>query len=119
MQVLGGGFQVAMPEQNLDGAQVGAGLQQVSRPTVAQRMRGDAFADASPTRGIATCNPHGFVGNRLIEAVLAGAGGAQVEPRRAPTPGLAQGLQEGWTPRPNTILAALAFHHARFRPPSI
>src|SRR6266576_4072236 len=26
-------------------------------------------------RGIATCNPHGFVGNRLIEAVLAGAGG--------------------------------------------
>src|SRR5207244_2038213 len=43
MQVLGGGFQVAMPEQNLDGAQVGAGLQQVSRPTVAQRMRGDAF----------------------------------------------------------------------------
>src|SRR5438132_11769465 len=52
-------------------------------------MRGDAFADASPTRGIATCNPHGFVGNRLIEAVLAGAGGEQVEPRLAPTPVLA------------------------------
>src|SRR2546426_1218422 len=103
MQVLGGGFQVAMPEQNLDGAQVGAGLQQVSRPTVAQRMRGDAFADASPTRGIATCNPHGFVGNRLIEAVLAGGGGGQGEARLAATPGLPPGLQEGWGQRANTL----------------
>src|SRR2546426_10931741 len=33
------------------------------------------------------------LGNRLIEAVLAGAGGEQVEPRLAPTPVLAQGLQ--------------------------
>ncbi len=31
---LGGGLQVAMTEQNLDRAQVGAGLQQVRRPTV-------------------------------------------------------------------------------------
>ena len=67
MQVLGGSFQVAMPEQNLDGAQVGARLQQVSRPTVAQRMRGDAFADAGPARGFATRDPDGLVGNRLIE----------------------------------------------------
>src|SRR2546427_10776873 len=95
MQVLGGGFQVAMPEQNLDGAQVGAGLQQVSRPTVAQRMRGDAFADASPTRGIATCNPHGFVGNRLIEAVLAGGGGGKEKPRRGATAVLRPGWWEG------------------------
>src|SRR2546426_11396529 len=109
MQVLGGGFQVAMPEQNLDGAQVGAGLQQVSRPTVAQRMRGDAFADASPTRGIATCNPHGFVGNRLIEAVLAGGGGGKVEPRPAPTPAVAQGVQCGWGQGANTSPARPAF----------
>src|SRR5207244_12837191 len=107
MQVLGGGFQITVPEQDLDGAQVGAGLQQVSRPTVAQRMRGDAFADASPTRGIATCNPHGFVGNRLIEAVLAGAGGGQVEPRLGRTPVLARGLQWGWAAGPIRNLAAL------------
>src|SRR5207244_7263823 len=73
-------------------------------------MRGDAFADASPTRGIATCNPHGFVGNRLIEAVLAGAGGEQGEPRLAPTPELAQGWPEGWTQRQITSLATLGFH---------
>src|SRR5205807_9766533 len=93
-------------------AKGGAGLQQVSRPTVAQRMRGDAFADASPTRGIATCNPHGFVGNRLIGAVLAGSGGGQGEPRRAPTPVLAQGLEQGWTPGQMSRLAAPAFHHS-------
>src|SRR5438445_13042040 len=40
-------------------------------------------------------NPHGYVGNRLIEAVLAGSGGEQGEPRLAPTPVLAQGLQYG------------------------
>src|SRR5438874_160694 len=68
MQVLGGGLQVAVPEENLDGAQIGARLQQVSRPTVAQGVRSDAFADAGPTRGIATRDPDGLVGNRLIEA---------------------------------------------------
>ena len=75
MQILGSSFQIAVPEQNLDGAQIGARLQQVGRPTVAQRMRGDAFADASPMCGIATCNPYGFVGDGLIESVLAGARG--------------------------------------------
>src|SRR2546425_12847254 len=67
-------------------------------------MRGDAFADASPTRGIATCNPHGFVGNRLIEAVLAGGGGGKGEAPRAATPGLARGLLEGRAPRGKNIL---------------
>jgi hypothetical protein len=73
MQVLGGGFQVAVPEQNLDGAQVGTRFQQVSRPTVAQRVRGDTFGDAGALRGIATGNPDSFVRNGLIESVLTGA----------------------------------------------
>jgi hypothetical protein len=33
MQVLGGRFQITVPEKNLDGAQVGARFQQVGRPT--------------------------------------------------------------------------------------
>src|SRR5208282_2366223 len=97
MQVLGGGLQVAVPEQNLDGAQVGARLQQVRRPTVAQRMRGDAFADAGALRGIATCNPDGFVRDGLIESVLTGASGEQIESGFPPAPVLAQGFQQGWT----------------------
>ena len=68
MQVLGGGLQIAVPEQNLDGAQVGARLQQVGRPTVAQRVRGDAFADAGSTCGLAACDPDGLVRNRLIQS---------------------------------------------------
>src|SRR5207245_397317 len=67
MQVLGGGFQIPVPEQNLDSAQIGAGLQQMGRPTVAERMRGDSFADASPTRGLATCNPDRLVRNGRSE----------------------------------------------------
>jgi hypothetical protein len=34
----------------LDGARVGAGLQQVGRPTVTQHVWGTAFADANPAR---------------------------------------------------------------------
>ena len=79
MQILGGGFQIAVPEQNLDGAQVGARLQQVGRPTVAQRVRGDAFADASPTCGLAACDPDGLVRNRLIALAATSARGKQVE----------------------------------------
>src|ERR1017187_4668436 len=116
MQVLGGGLQVAVPEQNLDGAQVGARLQQVSRPTVAQRVRGDALADAGALRGIATCNPDGFVRNGLIESGLTGAGGEQIESGLPPAPVLTQGFQQGWTQRQITILAALAFHHADDHP---
>src|SRR6266568_3901002 len=75
-------------------------------------MRGDAFADASPMCGIATCNPYGFVGDRLVKAVLAGARGEKIKPGLAPAPVLAQGFQQGWTQRQITIFAALALHHA-------
>ena len=44
MQVLGGGFQITVAQQNLDGAQVGARFQQVGGPTVPQRVRRDALA---------------------------------------------------------------------------
>src|SRR5271167_4033029 len=108
MQVLGSGLQVAVPEQNLDGAQIGARLQQVGRPTVAQRVRGDAFTDAGAARGLAACDPDGLVRNRLIESPLEVACGEQVESGLPPTPVLAQGFQQGWTQRQIPILAALA-----------
>jgi len=75
MQVLGCRFQITMSEQNLDGAQIGARLQQVGSPTVAQRMRGNAFADAGPVRGFATRDPDGLVGNRLIKCPATSACG--------------------------------------------
>ena len=39
MQILCGSLQIPVPEQDLDGAQIGACLQQMGRPTVAQRVR--------------------------------------------------------------------------------
>jgi hypothetical protein len=68
VQVLGGSFQIAVTEQNLDGAQVRAPFQQVGCPTVTQRVRGNAFGDASLTRGLATGDPNGLIRNRLIES---------------------------------------------------
>src|SRR6266851_10095109 len=109
MQILGSRFQITVSEQNLNGAQIGARLQQVGRPTVAQRMRGDAFADTGPVRGFATRDPDGLVRNRLIESALEVACGEQVESGLAPAPVLAQSFQQGWTQRQVTILAALAF----------
>jgi len=44
-EILCRGAQIAMAEQQLDGAQVGAGFQQVNRERVAQRMRGYWFVD--------------------------------------------------------------------------
>src|SRR6202158_2259119 len=107
MQVLGGGLQVAMPEQNLDRAQIGSRLQQVSRPTVAHRMRGNAFADAGPVRGFATRDPDGLVGNRLIERPATSACGEHVELRLPPAPILSQRLPQSRTQRQVAIFAAL------------
>src|ERR1700693_3266367 len=110
MQILGSSFQIAVPEQNLDGAQIGARLQQVGRPTVAQRVRGDAFTDTGAARGLAACDPDGLVRNRLIESPLEVACGEQVESGLAPAPVLAQSFQQAWTQRHIPILGALAFH---------
>ena len=38
MEVAGGGAEAVVPEQDLDGPQVGAGLEQVSRKAVTQRI---------------------------------------------------------------------------------
>ena len=100
-----------MPEQNLDSAQIGAGLQQMGRPTVAERMRGDSFADASPTRGLATCNPDRLVRNGLFRSAPGIAAWKQVGLGLAPTPVFPQSFQQRRTQRQVTIFAALALHH--------
>ena len=51
VQVDDGIGNVAMPEQDLDGTQIGAGLQHVRRETVAQRVRSDVLLDPCPFSG--------------------------------------------------------------------
>src|SRR5258708_37593908 len=99
MQILGRSFKITVPEQNLDRAQIGARLQQVSRPTVAQRVRRNAFVDTSPTSGLAACDPDGLVRNRLIQSFAKSARRKHVLLRLARAPVRAQRFQQGWAER--------------------
>ena len=56
--------QVAVAEQRLDGADVGAGLQQVGGEAVAQRVRGDRLAESRlrPGRSAGDLAAHGVIG---------------------------------------------------------
>src|SRR6516225_5554733 len=93
VQVLSGGLQIVVPQQDLDRAQVGACFQQVGGPTVTQRMRSNAFVDAGPTCSFATCDPDGLIGDRLFALYATHACRKQVELRLAPAPVLSQGLE--------------------------
>ena len=48
MQVAAGGFQIRMPEQQLDSPQVRAGFQQMRCETVTQGVRVHSFPDSGP-----------------------------------------------------------------------
>ena len=50
MEVAGRGTEIAMAQQDLNGSQVGAGLEQVGGETVAQGMHIDGFAQACRRR---------------------------------------------------------------------
>src|SRR6266851_4323303 len=66
MEVTGRGFQAAMPQQDLDGAQIGARLEQMGRKAVAQRMRRDLLGDSSATDGIVKNPEDVVVTDRLV-----------------------------------------------------
>ncbi len=71
MEVTGRGFQAAMPQQDLDGAQIGARLEQMGRKAVAQRMRRDLLGDSSATDGIVK-NPEDVVVTDRLVRVFSG-----------------------------------------------
>ena len=86
MKVLGGGFQITVTQQNLDGAQISASLEQVGRPTVAQRMWSDPFAQPCLTSRLPAGDPDGLVRDGLFGPAPGIAAGKQVGFRLAPTP---------------------------------
>jgi hypothetical protein len=51
MQIAGGGFQMRMAEENLNGAEIHSGFQQVSGEGVPQRVRMNRFGDAGALPG--------------------------------------------------------------------
>ena len=62
-----------MAQQHLDGAQVGAGLQQVGGEAVPQRVRVELFANAGAFGGFPAGVPNDFGVDRGIGAVPAAA----------------------------------------------
>ena len=74
MEIDSGVLEIAMAEENLDGGQVGAGLQQVGGKAVPERVRVKRFAKAGTLGGLAAGPPDDFVGDRGISGVPASAG---------------------------------------------
>ena len=74
MQVLGGRFQITVPEQNLDGAQVGACFQQVGRPTGMGNMYSLGFAPISSMVWSSSCTTGAKLGIGLRASRNPGGG---------------------------------------------
>jgi hypothetical protein len=67
MQIDGRFFQVAMTQQHLDGAQVGASFEQMRGKTVAERMGMDMLVcEAGTLGGILTGSPQDLGGDRTL-----------------------------------------------------
>src|SRR6266513_3148953 len=78
-----GVFQIFMPEQDLNGAEIGARFIEVGCKTVTKSVRMNAFLEAGALGGFLTCVPNGFRIDGPILTIVAGkqpgAGFAMVE----------------------------------------
>ncbi len=90
MEVTGGGFQAAMPQPDLDGAQIGARLEPMGCKAVAQRMRRDLLGDSSATDGIVKNREDVVVTDGLVRIFS----GKEPLPGFVVSPVLPQGLQQ-------------------------
>jgi hypothetical protein len=94
MKVLGGGIQVSMAEQNLDGPQVRSRLEPMGSPAMAQGVRGYMLGKARMAGSFFTGIPNGLVGNgSVLIASLTYAAGKEIESRLLPSPILTQRVQ--------------------------
>src|SRR5271163_280055 len=117
MQVDGGDLKVAMAEQYLDSAQIGAGFKQVSRETMAQSVGMNApVVEAGTFGGDVAGSPEDLGGHRMAGCVPAVAG-KQPLLRLAPesSPVDAKFLEQLQAEHDIAVLAALALsamdHH--------
>ena len=92
MEITGGLFQIVMPQQNLDGVQVGTGLQQVRGEAVTEHVGINLLLKAGAAGGVLT----GVAGRFGVDGLIAGVPGvtgeepnrflAQLSPVRAEFP---------------------------------
>src|SRR5208337_4033369 len=71
MQVDGGLFQIAMAQQDLNGAEIGTRFEQMSGEAVAQRVRMNSFLEVRALGGFMTRMPNGFRIDGLATVMVA------------------------------------------------
>jgi len=65
-------FQIFMPEQDLNGAEIRAGFIEMCRKTVTKSVGMNTFLEAGALSSFLTCVPNGFRIDRPILAIVAG-----------------------------------------------
>src|ERR1035438_611036 len=85
---------LGMAEQNLDGAQVGAGFQHVSREAVSKQMRRHAISDASALTSLVHGLPHDLRSDGHICPPVLHRTRKQIGLGLHPAPVLTQSLQQ-------------------------
>src|SRR5258708_22482601 len=110
MQIDRGFFKVAMPQQHLDGAQVGTSFEQMRGKAVAQRMRMDVLVfKAGAFGGLLTGVPENLGGDRMTRRVPSVAGEQPIVGLAfQPAPVDTQGIEQLGAEHDIAILAPLA-----------
>jgi hypothetical protein len=88
-QIAGSGFQTAEAEQELNRADVGAGLKEMDGERMPEGMWGDGFGEACPATRVVTGLFDRAASNRVVGPIP----GKQPEGRSAPAPPVAQHLE--------------------------
>src|ERR1041385_3672333 len=108
MQVDQGVFELAMSQKYLDGAQVSASLQQVSREAMPQGVRGDMFLDARAPSGFLARFPGRFGRNRQIATASLDRPRKEIRLGLHPAPIDTQRLQQFLAQREIAVVSAFA-----------
>jgi hypothetical protein len=69
-QILGGGSHIRVAQQDLDGAEIGAGIEHVGSAGVAEQVRVNQMLDAGTVSSIAAQDAEGMVVERLIRTLF-------------------------------------------------
>jgi hypothetical protein len=94
MEIDGGILEPLMTHEQLNGAQVGTGFEEMGREAMAQRVWMNLLGQSGARGCYTTGVPDGLIRDGLIDTALACGAGKEVSPRLFPTPIAAQFLKQ-------------------------
>jgi hypothetical protein len=116
MQIDGCVFDLAMTEEHLDGAQVGARFEQMGCKTMAQRVRTDPLGDPRALRGLLASFPRNLGRDGNIRSPVLHRAGKQILLRLHPAPVDTEGFQQLLAQGNVTVLSAFPLANAHHHP---